>query len=73
MTPVEPYCNGIGCPERLKTTCHHYKDKINYKKETHWGKLPYDKEKDSCSFHQDYEGNLASKLDQYLKKNGQKY
>jgi len=68
--PIEPYCNGIGCPSKLKNSCHHYTDKINYQKDTHWGSIPYNKEKDSCSFHQDFKSNLANLLDQYLKKNG---
>ena len=70
MTTIEPYCNGIGCPDKFRLSCDHYKEKINTKKEIHWGVIPYDEKRDICTHHPDHKTKFSSLLDEYIKKNG---
>jgi len=70
MTTIEPYCNGIGCPDKFRLTCHHYKEKIDLKKEINWGKLPYDEKRDICTQHQDHHTKFSHFIDEYIKNNG---
>jgi len=53
-----PFCTGLNCP--LKSSCNHFKEVINIKKEIHWPVAPYNQIKKKCEFYSNYPANTLN-------------
>jgi hypothetical protein len=59
---TKPYCPGTNCP--LTGSCDRYKQQIDMKKEIHFSEVPYDHNREKCTYQisKGQEDNLSKRI-----------